>query len=88
MSQDGDSSSDSCGSRYDSEEEAETGGGLAAVRRDNFVFKRGRVMVTPVDLSESEEEEAVATSGQKRQRKPKKSGEIERKGVETPCGVG
>ena len=70
MSQDGDSGSDSCGSRYHSEE---TGGGSAAVRRDNFVFKRSRVMVTPVDSGSSEEEAAVATSGQKRQKKPKRS---------------
>jgi hypothetical protein len=73
MSQDGDSSSDSCGSRYFSEDEAETGGGETAVRRDNFVFKRNRVLVSPVESDESEEEAAGATLGQKCQRQPKNS---------------
>ena len=44
MSQDGDSSSDICGSRYNSEDEAETGGGSAPLRSDGVIFEPQEVI--------------------------------------------
>ena len=73
MSQDGDSGSDSCGSRYFSEDGAETGGEVAGERLDNFVFTRDKQVPDPVELDESEEEDAPAASGPKRKKRVKKS---------------